>query len=102
MLSGRRFKFLSWYSYSDSMDSKDIKSIFASDNWELAFVCSQYQSTTEEVNSQIARSQTFVRGYDENAMVIDDSYDEDLEDVTNIDLQKLLTQYQWQRFSLLS
>ena len=32
-----------------------------SDNWELAFVCSQYQSATEEVNSQIAQINDIVK-----------------------------------------
>ena len=72
-----------------------------SDNWELAFVCSKYQSATEEVNSQIAQINDIVKGYDENAMVIGEApMMKDLEDVTNIDLQSCLTQYQWQRFSL--
>lgn len=76
----------------DSMIPKDIKSILQSDNWELAFVCSQYQSATEEVNSQIAQINDIVKGYDENAMVIGEApMMKDLEDVTNIDLQSVNT-----------
>ena len=63
-----------------------------SDNWELAFVCSKYQSATEEVNSQIAQINDIVKGYDENAMVIGEApMMKDLEDVTNIDLQSVNT-----------
>ena len=68
----------------DSMIPKDIKSMLQSDNWELAFVCSQYQSATEEVNSQIAQINDIVKGYDENAMVIGEA-------PTNIDLQSVNT-----------
>ena len=76
----------------DSMIPKDIKSMLQSDNWELAFVCSQYQSATEEVNSQIAQINDIVKGYDENAMVIGEApMMKDLEDVTNIDLQSVNT-----------
>ena len=75
----------------DSMIPKDIKSMLQSDNWELAFVCSQYQSATEEVNSQIAQINDIVKGYDENAMVIGEApMMKDLEDVTNIDLQSAI------------
>ena len=59
---------------------------------ELAFVCSKYQSATEEVNSQIAQINDIVKGYDENAMVIGEApMMKDLEDVTNIDLQSVNT-----------
>ena len=76
----------------DSMIPKDIKSMLQSDNWELAFVCSQYQSATEKVNSQIAQINDIVKGYDENAMVIGEApMMKDLEDVTNIDLQSVNT-----------
>ena len=76
----------------DSMIPKDIKSMLQSDNWELAFVCSQYQSATEEVNSQITQINDIVKGYDENAMVIGEApMMKDLEDVTNIDLQSVNT-----------
>ena len=76
----------------DSMIPKDIKSMLQSDNWELAFVCSKYQSATEEVNSQIAQINDIVKGYDEKAMVIGEApMMKDLEDVTNIDLQSVNT-----------
>ena len=76
----------------DSMIPKDIKSMLQSDNWELAFVCSKYQSATEEVNNQIAQINDIVKGYDENAMVIGEApMMKDLEDVTNIDLQSVNT-----------
>ena len=76
----------------DSMIPKDIKSMLQSDNWELAFVCSQYQSATEEVNNQIAQINDIVKDYDENAMVIGEApMMKDLEDVTNVDLQSVNT-----------
>ena len=79
-------------SVPDSMIPKDIKSMLQSDNWELAFVCSKYESATEEVNNQIAQINEIVKGYDENAMVIGEApMMKDLEDVTNIDLQSVNT-----------
>ncbi len=79
-------------SVPDSMIPKDIKSMLQSDNWELAFVCSKYESATEEVNNQIAKINEIVKGYDENAMVIGEApMMKDLEDVTNIDLQSVNT-----------
>ena len=79
-------------SVPDSMIPKDIKSMLQSDNWELAFVCSQYQSATEEVNNQIAQINDIVKSYDENAMVIGEApMMKDLEDVTNVDLQSVNT-----------
>ncbi len=79
-------------SVPESMIPKDIKSMLQSDNWELAFVCSKYESATEEVNNQIAQINEIVKGYDENAMVIGEApMMKDLEDVTNIDLQSVNT-----------
>ncbi len=79
-------------SIPDSMIPDDVKSMLQSDNWELAFVCSQYESATEEVNNQISQINDIVKGYDENAMVIGEApMMKDLEDVTNVDLQSVNT-----------
>lgn len=79
-------------SVPDSMIPKDIKSMLRSDNWELAFVCSQYESATEEVNNQIAQINEIVKKYSDDAMVIGEApMMKDLEDVTNIDLQSVNT-----------
>lgn len=79
-------------SVPDSMIPKDIKSMLRSDNWELAFVCSKYESATEEVNAQIAQINEIVKKYSDDAMVIGEApMMKDLEDVTNIDLQSVNT-----------
>ena len=41
-------------SIPDSMIPKDIKKMLQSDKYELAFVCSEYESATPTVNKQIA------------------------------------------------
>ena len=71
----------------DSMIPSDIKEMLQSDDYELAFVCSEYESATEEVNTQIASIDKIVKSYDKNAMVIGEApLMKDLEDVTNVDL----------------
>ena len=70
----------------------DIKEMLQSDDYELAFVCSEYESATEEVNTQIASIDKIVKSYDKNAMVIGEApLMKDLEDVTNVDLVNVNT-----------
>ena len=45
----------------ESMIPSDLKDIFQSDQYELAFVCSEYGSATDEVNAQIASIQEVVK-----------------------------------------
>lgn len=49
------------------MIPNDIKKMLQSDDYELAFVCSEYESATEEVNTQIASIDKIVKSYDKNA-----------------------------------
>ena len=61
-----------------------------SDNYELAFICSEYQSATDEVNAQIGQIDQIVKAYDEKAMVIGEApLMKDLQDVTDIDLRNV-------------
>ena len=77
---------------SDSMIPDDIKSMLQGGDYELAFVCSQYESATEEVNAQIAAIDKIVKSYDDTAMVIGEApMMKDLEDVTNVDLVNVNT-----------
>ena len=74
----------------DSMIPEDVKKIFKGENYELAFVCSEYASATEEVNTQIAAIDEIVKKYDDTAMVIGEApLMKDLEDVTNVDLVRV-------------
>ena len=57
-------------SIPDSMIPDDIKKMLQSDNYELAFVCSEYGSATPKVNKQIAAIDKIVKSYDKDAMVI--------------------------------
>lgn len=72
----------------DSMIPSDIKEMLQSDHYELAFVCSEYGSATDEVNAQIAGIEQIVKSYDEDAMVIGEApLMKDLQDVTDRDLK---------------
>ena len=51
-------------SVPDSMIPKDIKKMLKSDNYELAFVGSEYESATDEVNAQIEEIDKIVKKYD--------------------------------------
>ena len=71
----------------ESMILADLKDIFQSDQYELAFVCSEYGSATDEVNAQIASIQEVVKQYDSTGMVIGEApLMKDLQDVTDVDL----------------
>ncbi len=71
----------------ESMIPSDLKDIFQSDQYELAFVCSEYGSATDEVNAQIASIQEIVKQYDSTGMVIGEApLMKDLQDVTDVDL----------------
>ena len=74
----------------DSMIPDDVKSMLESDDHELAFVCSKYESATDEVNAQIAQIDKIVKNYDDVGMVIGEApLMKDLEDVTNVDLVRV-------------
>ena len=71
----------------DSMIPNDIKDMLQSDDSELAFVCSEYESATEEVNTQIASIDKIVKSNDKNAMVIGEApLMKDVVYETNVDL----------------
>ena len=78
------------------MSAKDKEEMFKkiddleSDDHELVFVCSEYESATDEVNSQIAQIDKIVKKYDDTGMVIGEApLMKDLEDVTNVDLVRV-------------
>lgn len=76
----------------DSMIPDDIKSMLQGSDYELAFVCSKYESATPEVNAQIGEIDDIVKSYDPNALVIGEApMMKDLEDVTNVDLVNVNT-----------
>lgn len=76
----------------DSMIPDDIKGMLQGGDYELAFICSQYQSATPEVNAQLTELDQIVKSYDPTAMVIGEApMMKDLEDVTNIDLVNVNT-----------
>jgi len=71
-------------SVPSSMIPKKLESKLKSDNYEIAFVCSDYKAATDEVNSQIA---DINKKYSKDSMVIGEApLTKDLQDVTDIDL----------------
>lgn len=74
-------------SVPSSMIPKKLESKLKSDNYEIAFVCSDYKAATDEVNSQIADINKIVKRYSKDSMVIGEApLTKDLQDVTDIDL----------------
>ena len=74
-------------SVPSSMIPKKLESKLKSDNYEIAFVCSDYKAATDEVNSQIADINKVVKKYSKDSMVIGEApLTKDLQDVTDIDL----------------
>ena len=74
-------------SVPDSMIPSDIKSMLQSDGYEIAFICSEYESATDRVNEQIAQIDQIVKTYDTTGMVIGEApLMKDLQDVTDTDL----------------
>ena len=68
----------------------DLKKIFKGDQYELAFVCSEYGSATDEVNAQLAEIDKIVKKYDNTAMVIGEApLMKDLQDTTDADLVRV-------------
>lgn len=76
----------------DSMIPDEVKEMLESDNYELAFVCSEYESATPKVNKQIAKIDKIVKAADKSTMVIGEApLMKDLQDVTDVDLQTVNT-----------
>ena len=74
-------------SIPSSMIPKKLESKLKSDNYEIAFVCSDYKAATDEVNSQIADINKIVKKYSKDSMVIGEApLTKDMQDVTDIDL----------------
>ncbi len=74
----------------DSMVPHDLKKMLQSDKTEMAFVCSEYESATPQVNRQIAAINKITKKYDQTSMVIGEApMMKDLEDVTNVDIQNV-------------
>ncbi len=74
----------------ESMISDSIREMLQGDEHELAFICSEYVSATDEVNAQLADINEIVKKHDPTAMVIGEApMMKDLQDTTDIDLKKV-------------
>ena len=76
--------------FPESMLPSDLKSMLASDDYEIQFICSEYSSATDECNAQLAEIQKIVKEYSPESMVIGEApLMKDLQDVTDIDLTRV-------------
>lgn len=74
-------------SVPDSMIPDKLKSNVKSGQYEIAFVCSDYKTATDQVNAQIASMNQIMKKYSKDSMVIGEApLTKDLQDVTDIDL----------------
>lgn len=74
----------------DAMIPKDVKEMLQSGDTELAFLCSEYDAATPQVNRQIAAVNTITKDYDKDSMVIGEApLMRDLEEVTNVDIRNV-------------
>ena len=74
----------------EHMLPKKLKDMLQSDRHELAFVCSEYVSATDEVNAQVAEINRIVKQYDPTATVIGEApMMKDLQDITDVDLKRV-------------
>ena len=81
-------KHVVWTDHPESMIPDDIKEMLQSDHYELAFICSEYESATDEVNKQIEEIDQIVKSYSKDAMVNGEApLMKDLQDVTDVDLK---------------
>ena len=76
--------------FPESMIPSNIKKMLQSDNYEVQFVCSEYSSATDECNAQLDAIQKIVKKYSPESMVIGEApLMKDLQDTTNVDLQRV-------------
>ena len=69
----------------ESMIPENLRSMLQSDEYELAFVSSEYESATDEVNEQVKAIDKIVKSYDKDGMVIGEApLMKDLQDVTDV------------------
>ena len=74
----------------EHMIPKRLTQMLQSDSHDLAFVCSEYSSATDEVNAQLAQIQQIVKSHDATATVIGEApMMKDLQDTTDVDLKRV-------------
>ena len=75
--------------FPESMLPSELRSMLASDDYEIQFICSEYSSATDECNAQLAEIQKIVKEYSPESMVIGEApLMKDLQDTTDVDLQR--------------
>ena len=74
----------------ESMIPAKFRKMLQSDQYELAFVGSEYGAATPEVNRQVGRIQEISKNCDPSSMVIGEApMMKDLEEVTNVDIRNV-------------
>ena len=76
--------------FPEEMLPDKIRSMLESEEHATAFVCSEYESATDESNAQLARIDEIIKSYDPTATVIGEApMMKDLQDTTDVDLQRV-------------
>lgn len=76
----------------DSMIPDDVKDMLQSDNYEMAFISTEYYIGSDELNNQVTELNKIVKSYDSSAMVIGEGpLTKDLMDVTDVDFRNVNT-----------
>ncbi|MDO4942364.1 MAG: MMPL family transporter [Lachnospiraceae bacterium] len=72
----------------ESMIPSKATEMLRSDKHELAFICSDYKTASDELNDQIDSVQSIIKSYDKDAILVGEGpLTKDLIDITDIDLQ---------------
>ncbi|WP_343208060.1 efflux RND transporter permease subunit [Anaerolentibacter hominis] len=74
----------------DSFIPSDLTDMVKSDDYEVIFVCSDYQTATDEVNRQIEDLNHIVKTFSSESMVIGEApLTKDLKDITSVDFRNV-------------
>lgn len=74
----------------EEMLPQDITEMLKSDNYEVQFICSNYKTATDEMNTQVQQVDKVIKGYSKGSMVIGEApLTKDLAVVTDKDLKSV-------------
>lgn len=77
-------------SVPDSMIPKEYRSKLKSDNYEIAFICSDYKTSSDEVNAQVDTLNQIAKKYSKETMIIGEApLTKDLREVTDVDFENV-------------
>lgn len=76
--------------FPDDILSKDIKSVFENDNYQLVIINSRYEMATDELNEQVDEVNNIIKKYDENGILAGEGpLMKDLVEISNHDFNSV-------------